>query len=748
MHLQCYRLKNYRRLRDVTVDLASDISIFVGANNSGKTSATQGIQMFLSESNFNLFDFNSSNWKLLDQIGNVPQGEAVPDLPSISLDLWFRITADNLHLVLPLLPSSAWEGTEVGVRIEFSARDQNELISRFRTTAADANQKAQALGGGAGDYKPWPKSLSDFLQTELNKEYQYRYFVLDRTGFDAQYKEFEGYKPTPFGKDTNGHALLAGLVKVDFLSAQRHLSDPDSNYAGGSGRAEDLSKRMSRFYSRNLKQRQDDHAVLKALFTSREGLNEHLAEVFKPTLKRLRKLGYPGMHNPKLLIKSALNPATMLNQDARVHYLVGDGADAVALPDTYNGLGFKNLIYMVVEILDLHEKWCTDENRAPLHLIFIEEPEAHLHAQLQQVFIRNILDLIKLPEAEAGAFQSQVVITTHSPHILYERGFKPVRYFRRQGTDGDQTTEVLNLSAFYEKTPNDRRFLERYLKLTHCDLFFADAAILVEGNVERLLLPIMIEREAPKLCSACLCILEVGGAFGHKFKSLLEFLALPALVITDLDSVELVEAADEHADDETEFEIPAADGAPETKRGNKCLPSTAGAVTSNQTLIRWLPKKKTIEELFSATEAERIQQPQAASGGKIRVTYQTPVDVTFAGATKKLCGRTLEEAFGLQNADWCQAPARKHLRLKLRGAIADADALAAGLHKRITGKGFDKTQFALGVLMEDANDWKVPDYIKEGIVWLSNQVDLESPAEEEAEAAIQPQPQAVAPVPA
>src|SRR6202012_4884109 len=125
------------------------------------------------------------------------------------------------------------------------------------------------------------------------------------------------------------------------------------------------------------------------------------------------------------------------------------------------------------------------------------------------------------------------------PHILYERGFKPIRYFRRHSTtNSEQSTKVLNLSAFYNTAdPSDRDFLQRYLKLTHCDLFFADAAILVEGNVERLLLPLMIEMEAKTLRSAALSILEVGGAFGHRFRDLIHFLGITTLVITDLDSV-------------------------------------------------------------------------------------------------------------------------------------------------------------------------------------------------------------------
>ena len=112
----------------------------------------------------------------------------------------------------------------------------------------------------------------------------------------------------------------------------------------------------------------------------------------------------------------------------------------------------------------------------------------------QRIFIRNVLQLVE-GEKTGSAYQSQMVITTHSPHILYERGFQPIRYFRRQNVAGQQTTDVLNLSAFYDTYPGERDFLQRYLKLTHCDLFFADAAILIEGNVERLLLPVMIEQE-------------------------------------------------------------------------------------------------------------------------------------------------------------------------------------------------------------------------------------------------------------
>lgn len=748
MHLHSYRLKNFRRLKDAHIELADDISIFVGSNNSGKTSATQAIHAFVSggRDRFSLYDFSSACWKAFDEAGGINLAEPIPDsfsLPSIELDLWFEVAAPDLYLVIPLLPSTAWEGTKVGIRVSLTARNPINLIQNYQEAKTKGTEQAAKLQPGS-QYVPWPRSMTDYLQRELKGEYELRYFILDRTQFDENFREIGSYVPEELGGEPGGGTILKSLIHIDSLGAQRHLADPNPE-AGG--RSEDLSKRLSRFYKRNLDQRQDDHTALEALFESEQALNSHLDGVFKPMLDRLAKLGYPGISNPRLKIMSALDPAHVMSQDARVHYQIGDGEDIVTLPDSYNGLGFKNLIYMVVEILDAQARWLSMDNRPPLHLIFVEEPEAHLHAQLQQVFIRNVLELLNIEGDDGSIFSSQMVITTHSPHILYERGFKPIRYFRRKKVGNEQLTEVLNLSAFYEAQPGDRDFLERYLKLTHCDLFFSDAAILVEGNVERLLLPIMIRKVAKTLRSACLCILEVGGAFGHRFQSLIEFLGLTTLIVTDIDSVALVPPeADDPVDDEEveEFEVPADEGEGtalqaqddgqdpvgepvavllKKKYGKACLPNEPGAATSNQTLIKWLPGKLTIEDLRNASEADKTHELE--DGAKVRVAYQTERAVTWNGSTQNLCGRTLEEDFGLENPEWSQASARKPLGLIVKGGAADPIALAKGLHQKVSRKNFDKTKFALGVLTENEDAWHVPAYIRDGLVWLKDEVRIE-----------------------
>ena len=739
MHLKAIRIQNFRRLRDVVIDLDDDISIFVGANNSGKTSVAQALQLFISSSRekFTLHDISASAWSDIEAFSNGEEGVV---LPEISVDLWFGVEATDLHRVIDLLPSLSWQGTHVGMRITFSPVDADATLIRYREAQATALAAVAAAApaieeGGEDndgeDFVPSPKSLTDFLTTELKREYEFRYYVLDKARFNNDFHELASYQPLqilpdkgPTGKARSGKDIVNSLIRVDFLQAQRHLSD----MSGGS-RTEELSRHLSRFYKRNLEKCADDYEVMRALLESEKLTNEHLEDVFSETLGRLAKLGYPGLTNPSLKIMSDLNPAILMSsQDgAQVHYVLDDD---LTLPDKYSGLGFKNLIYMVVEILDLHNQWMDIvDKRPPLHLVFIEEPEAHLHTQLQQVFVNKVLDLLTIDGEDKHCYTSQLVLTTHSAHILYERGFQPIRYFRREHGGALQSTSVLNLSGFYAETQNPTRdFLERYLKLTHCDLFFADAAILVEGNVERLLMPLMIEKAAPRLKEAYLSVLEIGGAFGYRFQTLIDFLGITTLIVTDLDSVRGLPLAPEEEDEADEVEIDEYedideedDGGP--KIGSTCRVETLDAVTSNQTLIQWLPGEKRIDSLRTATAQSKTQIRADNASATVHVCYQTQVTVTRGEENLQLTGRTLEEAFAFENLVWSQDIANKDLKIRVKSSDGPTlTVTTARLHTRIHGDNFKKTDFALALLTKGPESWVVPRYIREGLEWLQNEV--------------------------
>jgi predicted ATP-dependent endonuclease of OLD family len=736
MHLKKLSIRNFRRLQHVVIDLASDISIFVGANNSGKTSVGQALELFTGPGRFNIYDFNATSWPDILAYG---AGEKGAILPTMEIDVWLEIGADDIHRVIDLLPSLAWDSTLVGLRVAYGPADPEATRARFQETRERALAAVEKGADGQPVFNPSPRNLRDYLRDRLHDEYELRYFVLDPMHFDANMVATTGYVPAPLtGRDRSGREILNGILRIDFLSAQRHLSD-----SPGSSRAEDLSRVLSRFYGRNLEQRGEDLDALRALAASEVSLNEHLERVFEPTLKSLAKLGYPGLSNPRMMIRSALDPAQVMSSQAGalVHYALGpdNGApDPPTLPDRYNGLGFKNLIFMVVELLDLRAQWLAiEENRPPVHLIFIEEPEAHLHVQLQQTFIRKVMDILALDDPDRTGYTSQVVVTSHSTHILYERGFRPIRYFRRSRTEATSTSDVLNLSVFYDSVdPEVRTFLERYLKLAHCDLFFADAAVLVEGNVERLLLPQMIASAAPRLQSTYLTILEIGGAFGYRFKALIEFLGLTTLIITDLDSVfgpvsvaaeadadEPAEGGDGGAEDEAEEDDDeAAPGAIE-KPGKVCIAGHPGAATSNQTLLQWLPRCDTVAALWKATAEQKTQGRAGDNDALVRVAYQCRTPVTWGSDTLALAGRTLEEAFALENLGWCQHKDRKPLQLRIAKANEkDLATLANRIHQRVQAKSFSKTDFALALLAEDPTNWSVPTYIADGLRWLETEV--------------------------
>jgi predicted ATP-dependent endonuclease of OLD family len=357
MILQSYHVRNFRRLRDVHVALEPTRTIFVGANNSGKTSAAHVLSLFLREDRFLMYDFSAGAWAAFDDAAKRDSHAQDEPLPTISIDLWFQISAGDLHRVMDLIPTLSWETGPVGVRIELAVKSPAQLLANCREAQAksaapkkDGEEKANAT------YHPWPHSVTDYLVKRFEQEFEFRYFVLDRLKFDDKFQPLPGYIPQTLGDGRQkGASILRSLIRINFLKAQRQIAGE-----GSSDRAEDLSRRLGRYYKSHLKQHEADFDALRALANSESQLNLHFDSVFKEPLDRLRKLGYPGLTEAQLLIRAVMDAGQLLNGETSLHYALegdGDGSDRFLLPDKYNGLGYKNLIYMVIELLDFHSQW-------------------------------------------------------------------------------------------------------------------------------------------------------------------------------------------------------------------------------------------------------------------------------------------------------------------------------------------------------------------------------------------------------
>jgi predicted ATP-dependent endonuclease of OLD family len=149
MRIKFVEIRNFRRLRSVRIDFADETTVFVGANNSGKTSAMTALRCFLVSKTFTTNDFTLSNWALINDIGKEWESLAPPIDPKVfsladweavlpSLDLWLQVENDEIHNVIGLLPRLDWEGGLLGARLRLEPKDVEDLYKEYRSARAKA----------------------------------------------------------------------------------------------------------------------------------------------------------------------------------------------------------------------------------------------------------------------------------------------------------------------------------------------------------------------------------------------------------------------------------------------------------------------------------------------------------------------------------------------------------------------------------------------------------------------------------
>lgn len=554
-------------------NIATTTTLIVGKNNVGKTTVIEVLDKLINkERAFKATDFNFIYLRELLSTYLLEVGELDKvKLPCMEFIVEIGLDKGNDDLITNIIPFMLLEDVEKGkldIKIRYEVREAEELRKEIENLFA----------------QQYPRDLlfNKLLELLDKTPYVVNYYNKNNQQVDFKLKDLIELRP----------------IKANNIEGDRCLSKA-------------FNKIVKYRYNVSLNQ---GEKTLEAEIIKINGKlsssikNKHT----KPINETLKKI--VSDDKMKVQLRADLSFQKFLDDLVRYEYVEKD----ISIPEDQFGLGYTNLMMIIAELMEYMERYPDDSFNSKINLISIEEPETFMHPQMQELFIKNINDaIIALLEIKHKNVNSQLIITTHSPHILNSKvhsgnTFNNINYM----TVLSNYTNVINLNdekivPDSKNIEDDLKFLKKHIKYKVSELFFSDAVILVEGLTEYTLLPYYLEADE-KLNKYYVSIFNISGAHALVYRKLLQELGIPVLIITDLDIKR--EKWEKGEDNKNK------------RNGFQQISHLDNRITTNETLKYFNHNKDSIQDLREYIEEDNII---VVYQGKISYYYATSFEEAY-----------------------------------------------------------------------------------------------------------------------
>lgn len=532
MLLKKISIKNYRQFKETEIDFDNNLTVLAGANNSGKTSIIELFKRLFKDKNFSQEDVSADYY---DEIKKDFANSITSIYNDSENEIEFREKVKQLYDT---------ETRPIGIKTEIEVQyEKSESIALFSDYLMELDENCTSFYF-TFNYEINLTDLTKEISTQTNRIYELRktinessdaeliseksneyqelvYKIFDSSFVNAVYFTDKNYK-----NEVNiGVREFQKLFKYNYLQATRLLNDEktDTHYS--------ISKEILHHFKQGEDWTEFKNKIIKDIMQAFKDSNlndkvkKHSLEKAQKTLADIEK--YFDYNRGEFSLQTNISDEILMEFLTSSLQTFFEFKNGVKLKEFSQGLGISNLIYMCLKVEAFAKQYEIDK----INIFVIEEPEAHMHPQMERMLIKFINEILK----NENDNRVQGIVTTHSNEIVKCSDLKQIRILR---IDDLLVSSVYDMNKFQENLDSDeqRQFFSFLFSVNYSDLVFANKIIMYEGDTEKLYIEkLLLEKDFEELSNQYISFVQVGGAYSHWYRKLIHFLNIKTLIITDID---------------------------------------------------------------------------------------------------------------------------------------------------------------------------------------------------------------------